>query len=188
MDVRSGPRSHFPSPLVGEGGSRGGNPSASRVRGHSLTRVKTPHPPRSRSLSSGRALRGPVGSLGTLSHKGRGEEERPRCTAHAERKNKKPGRAVAGWERQSVRSGEMLATFRLATPQSWANSCGLVARTILAQRTGSCAALMNAKLNPRAYAHCYGWRGRSGAMLMWKSHCHSGARAKRANPESRNTY
>jgi hypothetical protein len=55
----------LPSLLVGGGGSRGGNPSASRVRGYSLTRAQNPSPA---SLMLAH-------SLGTLSRKGRGEEE-----------------------------------------------------------------------------------------------------------------
>jgi hypothetical protein len=57
-------RMRFPSPLAGEGGSRGGNPSAIRERGPSLTGIAIRLP---RSL--GYCLRSH-----TLSRKGRGEE------------------------------------------------------------------------------------------------------------------
>src|SRR5664279_3097524 len=61
-------RTRFPSPLVGEGGSRGAKASASRVRGLDSREAITPHPPRS------------LRSLGILSHKGRGlrKESLPR--------------------------------------------------------------------------------------------------------------
>jgi len=42
--MTSKPRTPFPSPLAGEGGERGGNPSASRVRG-SLRMSKRRSPP-----------------------------------------------------------------------------------------------------------------------------------------------
>jgi hypothetical protein len=41
----------------------------------------------------------------------------------------------------------------MASESSW----GLVARSILAQRDELCPAMMKAKLNSRAPAHCYGW-------------------------------
>ncbi len=62
--IESVQRTRFPSPPEGEGGSRGGNPSAIRVRGQRVVDTPTPHPP-----SLGYRLRS-----GTLSLKGRGEE------------------------------------------------------------------------------------------------------------------